>query len=239
MTKKKEMRQADTRHGRHGDVGLSDYLRKLYTFCLRETRNHADAEDLCQDIVTEIVTSATSLRHRGAISKWVWTIARRTHFRWAKQREAEGREQAALLQDSVGASYVCPINALLETEQTQQLGHEIGLLSRTHREVIVQHYLHEKTCAEIAAMMDISESMVKYHLVCARRKIKEGVTMERKQGTTSYAPEEFAYIWWRDESYPDIALNYRPLTLSIHIADKLHFALSNPWASSGKSSYRM
>src|SRR5579862_1985200 len=69
------------------DIVMSDYLRKLYTFCLRETRNHADAEDLCQDILTEIVYSARSLRQPGALPGWVWTIARRTHSRWVKQRE--------------------------------------------------------------------------------------------------------------------------------------------------------
>ena len=98
------------------DIVMSDYLRKLYTFCLRETRNHADAEDLCQDILTEIVYSARSLRQPGALAGWVWTIARRTHSRWVKQHE-----QAEPLPDSIWATYICPVNALLEAEQVQQL----------------------------------------------------------------------------------------------------------------------
>jgi RNA polymerase sigma-70 factor (ECF subfamily) len=184
------------------DIVMSDYLRKLYAFCLRETRNHADAEDLCQDIVTEIVSSAKSLRQPGALPGWVWTIARRTHWRWMKQREWEQRVQMGLLQDTTGTAYVCPVAKMLEAEQVRQLRREISLLSRVHREVIVQHYLHEKSCAEIAAKMNISESMVKYHLVCARRKIKEGIAMERERGTTSYDPLIFVKCWWGDESYP-------------------------------------
>jgi len=184
------------------DIVMSDYLRKLYAFCLRETRNHADAEDLCQDILTEIAYSARRLRQLGALPGWVWTIARRTHSRWVGRREAERREQADFLQDSIEDTYVWPVDVLLEAEQVQQLRREISLLSWAHREVIVQHYLREKSCAEIAVTMNISESMVKYHLVCARRKIKEGITMERERGTTSYAPPEiFFRCWWEAESY--------------------------------------
>lgn len=190
------------------DTVMSDYLRKLYAFCLRETRNHADAEDLCQDIVAEIVDSARSLRKQGALPGWVWTIAHRTHSRWLKRRAPEPREQAWLLQGSLWTTNICPVDALLDKEQVQLVRREIGLLSRVHRQVIVQHYLREKSCAEIAAMMDISESMVKYHLVCARRKIKEGITMVRERGTTSYDPGEFSPCWWGGASYPGEARDW-------------------------------
>src|SRR5579862_7742610 len=90
------------------DIVMSDYLHKLYIFCLRETRNHADAEDLCQNILTEIISSARSLKQPDALPGWVWTIARRTHSRWVKQIE-----RAEPLRDSIEASYVCPVAALL------------------------------------------------------------------------------------------------------------------------------
>ena len=106
------------------DILMSDYLRKLYTFCLRETRNHADAEDLCQDIVTEIVSSARSPRHPGALPGWVWTIARRTHSRWLKQRESERHEQAttrAPARGSLGAP-AKEINAANRTGPSRERG---------------------------------------------------------------------------------------------------------------------
>jgi len=177
------------------DTVTEHYLGKLFAFCLHEMQNRQDAEDLCQDIVVEIAYSARALRCREAISGWIWTIARRTLTRWWRRLRWE---EAGIrsLEDERTVDKALPEEAVIAGQELNEVRYAIGLLSRHHREVIVLHYLREKSCAEIARSMNISESMVKYHLASARKRMKEGMEMVKERGVTSIDPGEFIPCWW-------------------------------------------
>ena len=175
---------------------VANYLGKLFAFSLARTGNREDAEDLCQDIVAEIIYSASTIRQPKALHGWMWAVARNTHVRWVRKRTLDDVYRAPLPDDFETGSEVSPEQLLIAVDDRERVRREIGLLSRAHREVIVQHYLHDRGCAQIAASMGISESMVKYHLATARQKLKDGITMVRERGTTSIDPGDFAPCWW-------------------------------------------
>ena len=71
------------------------------------------------------------------------------------------------------------------------LRRELALLSEKYRHAAILYYIDGKSCSEIASVLYISESMVKYLLFKSRKILKEGMNMERKLGTLSYNPKNF------------------------------------------------
>ena len=176
---------------------LQDYLDKIFAFALKRTFNKDDAEDLAQDIVLEIVTSALTLKNEEALKGWVWAVARNTYMRWLRKRKNQPVEYI----EAQGVFYAeysdyCTEQNLIDAEELNLLRREIGLLSKTYREIVIFYYLKDKGCAEIAMLMNISESMVKYYLFKARKILKEGISMVRNLGEKSYDPGEFGFGFW-------------------------------------------
>lgn len=69
------------------------------------------------------------------------------------------------------------------------LRRELTLLSEKYRKATILYYIEDRSCLEIASVLNISESMVKYLLFKSRKILKEGISMERNLGELSYNPK--------------------------------------------------
>ena len=74
--------------------------------------------------------------------------------------------------------------------------HILRLLSEKYRRATILYYLENKSCAEIAGILSVSESMVKYLLFKSRKLLKEGMSMERNYGEQSYQPKRLELLFW-------------------------------------------
>ena len=177
------------------DLFVSDYLEKLFYFCLKKTGDAREAEELASDVSLDVLTAiekGTGIRH---FSAWVWRIARNRYASWAANRSAE---RAATCPDDVSAYGVaaddCPEDELARAEQIGRLRRELAFISSEYREIVVAYYVKQKRIAEIAQALSIPEGTVKTKLYRARQKLKEGMLMAREFGKRSYAPESIQFV---------------------------------------------
>jgi RNA polymerase sigma-70 factor (ECF subfamily) len=51
-----------------------DHHRRVYSICLRMTRNASDAEDLTQDVFVQLLKKAGSFRGESKFSTWLYRL---------------------------------------------------------------------------------------------------------------------------------------------------------------------
>ncbi len=172
---------------------LTDSVKDIFAFSLSRLYNKQDAEDLTNDIIVEVLSSAERLRNDDAFYGYMWTIAENTFKRFIRSKKIKENEYHA---DFRGVYWDTPENRMLEDADLIVLRRELSLLSKQYRDVTVRYYIENKSCAVIAKELDISEEMVKYYLFKTRKILKEGVTMDRKFGEKSYNPGKFYPNFW-------------------------------------------
>ena len=166
---------------------ITEVSKTILNFCRARTANHHDAEDLAQDILCEIMRAASNIRDDKAFYGFMWSVAENVYKSWYRKKLAGVTEE---LSETIPDEE--DTESMAETDSDiYLLRRELALLSQKFRRASVYYYVDGRPCAEIAKLLDISESMVKYLLFKARKILKEGMTMERNYGTQSYNPKTF------------------------------------------------
>ncbi len=108
---------------------------------------------------------------RSAVSTWLLAIAR------YKALSARRRPRDAELDDAAAGRVVDPADtpevALQRKDDSDMLGRCLAQLSPEHCEVIDLVYYHEKSVAEVAAVVGIPEATVKTRMFYARKKLAQ------------------------------------------------------------------
>lgn len=188
------------------DEKITEASKAIFSYCMARTSSRYDAEDLAQDIVLEVYRSAANIRDDKAFYGFMWAVAGNVYRQWCKKRQkdreggfADELPEDDLLQDSGAAD---AFEAVLgEDSDILLLRRELVLLSEKYRRAMILYYLENKSCAQIAGILSVSEAMVKYLLFKARKIVKDGMGMERNYGEQSYNPRKFGFCFWGDVNH--------------------------------------
>ena len=164
--------------------------RTVYAWCAARTAAAADAEDLSQEVLLAMLRAAPNLRDERAFYGFMWSVAGNVYKRWLRKRHTE-----TMLTDTM-ADAVDPFAAMEEGEDICLLRRELMLLTSQCRRATVLYYVQGMKTAEVAAVLGVSVSMVKYLLFKARNTIREGIDMERNYGEQSYHPRRMDLRYW-------------------------------------------
>ena len=175
-----------------------NYMEKLFYFCLKKTGHSAEAEDLTQDIAVNILAALNKGTIPASFSAWVWRIARNRYCVWAdgKHRNTESVTGADIGDYEIEDESESTFDKLIRSEQLALLRRELAFIRSEYREIVVAHYIEEKSVHEIATLLSLSEGAVKQRLYRARNILKEGMNMAREFGVRSYKPEDIDYTLW-------------------------------------------
>jgi len=196
------------------DDKIAEVTQVVHRYCLSRTSNVEDAEDLAQEILLEMYKSATNLRDEKAFYGFMWSIAGNVFKQWYKKKAKLGEyfslDEGVVSGDSftnwengiasrmVAASQVEEevLSVLEPDSDLHLLRRELGLLAEKYRKATVLYYLESKSCQEMAKILSVSESMVKYLLFKSRQIVKDGMNMERTYGVQSYNPKKMNLSFW-------------------------------------------
>lgn len=163
---------------------IAEMSRTVYAWSAARTANRADAEDLSQEVLLEMLRSAPSLREEAAFYGFMWKVAGHVYRQWLQKR-SRMLAVPEQLDECTGGD---PFEAAEASEELRLLRRELALLGRQCREAAVRYYVRSMKVADVAREMQLSVSMVKYLLFKARNTIREGMDMERQYGEQSYHP---------------------------------------------------
>ncbi len=167
---------------------IADASKTIFSYCMARTPNRTEAEDLCQDILCELVRSSENIRDSRAFYGFMWAVAGNVYRQWCRKRAGL---QTCELDDNIPSGKDLP-DMILDDEENGDiylLRRELSLLAEKYRQAVILYYMKRKSCSEISRLLSINENRVKYLLFKSRKILKEGMNMERKLGELSYNPK--------------------------------------------------
>ena len=173
-----------------------EFLEKIFYFALKKTGNANDADDLASNISFEIFTSLNRGIEPDDLEAWIWTIARNQWSRWAKKHyyshetniiHLEEAENFTKAEDNVE-------EAIILSEDISLLRRELAFIRSDYRQILISHYIENKSVSEISQELRIPRGTVTTKLRKSRQKLKEGMNMARTFGKRSYSPEQVSFV---------------------------------------------
>lgn len=179
-----------------------EYMGKLYYFSLKKTSITADAEDLTQEILTEVFAALAKGQEPDDLNPWIWKIARNRYARWA-DRAHRTRQDVSVddldLSDNTSAE-----DSIIAEEERTLLRRELALMSKDYRTILCAYYFDNRSISEISADTGLPPGSIKRKLYESRQQIREGMKMSRTYGKRSFKPENITYTQnWDPNTGPD------------------------------------
>ena len=172
---------------------LAQMSKSVFQYCLSRTSSYQDSEDLAQEILLRLCDSLENLRDEKAFYAFVWRAADNILKSWYRDKD---KRRTAELDDAVSDDPWARLEE--QTEEREQLAliaRELALLNSNYRRVTVAYYIDGLSVKDISACFSLTQSTVKYLLFQSRKRIKEGIAMERTFGEYSYNPVHLDMRW--------------------------------------------
>jgi RNA polymerase sigma-70 factor (ECF subfamily) len=149
----------------------SDYERRLLAYLARMTGSREDAEDLMVEVMMTVWQDAARFKKNSRLSTWIFGIA---HNKAMNAIRKKGRKTFIDIEEAkaVTSSEADPHLKQIERENRERIKIALDQLSAEHREVIELTFYHEKSCAEIAAIIRCPEGTVKTRMFYARQRLR-------------------------------------------------------------------
>lgn len=144
---------------------------RVFRFLARRVRNDTLAEDLANDVFTEVWLHAKSYEGRSTVSTWLLSIAHNKMVSALRKRREESwdEDKAGEIADDGDTPEV----ATQKLDKAEALRRCIDKLSPQHREIVDLVYYHEQSISEVAAVLSIPEATVKTRMFYARKHLSE------------------------------------------------------------------
>ena len=174
---------------------ILDSMKNIFAFSKSRVANTTEAEDLSQQIITELLASRETLKDENAFYGWMWSVARNTYSKYI--RSGKKRDFISIENDNYISDSTTDIEYnLVLKEDINILRREMSFLARQYREALIKYYIEEKSCVQISAELSVTVETVKHLLFKARKVLKEGINMAREYGEKSYKPDIFRFNMW-------------------------------------------
>jgi RNA polymerase sigma factor (sigma-70 family) len=170
---------------------ITEYAEQIFYFCLKRCGNGADAEDLTQDIVLNVMVALAKATPAN-VSAYIWRIARNRYAGWAEQKRRRNESESGAGFEGLSAEGT-PEDEFIRAEHLRVLRRELAFIAEDYRKIVVAHYIDDRSVGDIAQSLSMPRGTVLWRLHRARQKIKEGMNMSRTFGTKSYKPEQIAF----------------------------------------------
>ncbi len=181
----------------------SEYMEKIFYFCLRKCGNVPAAEDLSSDISLNILIALQKGIVPANFPAWVWQIARNRYARFVGKRREDTNRLVPFPENEEGGAADIPDEVFIEDtfiedetsrENLANLRRELAFIRSDYRNILVAYYIRDQKVDEIAATLGIPKGTVTSKLFRSRKLLKEGITMAREFGKRSYNPENIGFI---------------------------------------------
>lgn len=113
---------------------IAEASRTIFSYCMARTPNREEAEDLCQDILCELVGSSSRLRDEGAFYAFMWAVAGNVYKQWCRKRV---KNRTCPLPENLAEVPA----AAEDNDDIYLLRRELSLLSEKYRRATVLYYL--------------------------------------------------------------------------------------------------
>ena len=147
---------------------VTEHWRFVYTICLSQVGQAADAEDMTQEVFVQVFHDLADLREPDKFLPWLGQVARNVCRMWRRKQRAtpERLDTIAELDDPTAAA------RFRRSELAEIVRGMLAQASPKSREVLALHYLAGYSEAEIARALGLSPATIKSRLREGREQAK-------------------------------------------------------------------
>lgn len=153
------------------DDFVKRYYKDMYSYCYYKLSDKWQAEDIVQETFTNFFKHFNNYIHKGKARNYLYVIAGnlcKNEYKKHKEIPALEAEESTIAAKEVQKE----INLKISIEQ------EISKLPDEFKEVVILHYFQELKLREIAEILGISISLVKYRLSESKKMLKSSMNKE-------------------------------------------------------------
>lgn len=150
------------------DLFVQKYYKEILTYCGYHCMDKAYAEDITQETFVRFFTNLSKYRYKGKTKNYLYTIAGnlcKDYFKKIKETPVKESELSSKI-ESATHPMEDVLNKLTVECALKQLPDEL-------REIVILHYFQELKLTEIADILQISLSLVKYRLKQAKKQLEK------------------------------------------------------------------
>ena len=162
------------------ELVFREYAPRIYHIARRMLGNDADAEDVTQDVLLQVIRKLDTFRGDSAIGTWLHRVTVNAALAHRQKRATRQKHEThdPLLEEAAPAGpvkrwHVGPDESALEAEQHELIEKAIGTLPDPFRDVFVLADVEGLPNAEIAEMLGLSVPAVKSRLHRARLRMRD------------------------------------------------------------------
>ncbi len=173
-----------------------ELLEKLYGFCYARTSGSYEAQELCSDIIFELVKAANGTGDIEHPYPFIWRVARNVYAGFSDRRR---RHKQLFYEGDVQQIFaeIAEIEPEDDSrERLNQIYRCIAFLTKAYREVMILFYLDGLSTAQIARRLHMNEGTVRQRLFSARKIIRSEVTEMEKNTQKPIALDNINYVLW-------------------------------------------
>lgn len=162
---------------------VDKYQQRLYGSCFALLLNEMDAEDLTQEVFIEVYESISSFKGNASLSTWMHRIAVNAclDFIRKKKRKKRFAFMTSLFNDDqsekaeiIGlTNFISPAHQLEDKERAMVLAKAVNKLPESQRTAFNLNKIEDLSYAEIAVIMDLTESSVTSLLFRAKENLRK------------------------------------------------------------------
>lgn len=145
------------------------YQNRIYGMALHYTRNTEEARDLTQDALVAVYNSLARFDQARSLTNWVLKIAVYHCYQYLRK----SRRPAKVL--DLPAEFPDPLDVQVRAEQREKVLKAFDGLGDDLKMTVWLHYFLERSCKEIADILEISLELVKVRLFRARKILGENL----------------------------------------------------------------
>ena len=155
------------------------YFQRIYNFCYMRVHNHADTEEIVQEIFTVVFRSVEGYRGQSSLLSWIYGIAKNTansHLRRYKVQETRmERADPDIFQPSASLAAYTPEDQLQLQRCTQNMKDQLASISEWQTEIFVMRHLENLSIREIVDRTHRSSDAIRSSLYRVKRLLVESV----------------------------------------------------------------
>jgi RNA polymerase sigma-70 factor (ECF subfamily) len=148
------------------------YQSTVLAIAMRRLRDHADAQELCQDVFVQAMLKIDQLRVPEAFIGWLRQITVRMAINRAVRKGPMVSVEPELLEATMQSDDL-PSDQLLEFERKEQLMDGLGRLGDMDRDTLVAFYVDGQSLLQMADGFDAPLGTIKRRLHVARKRLAD------------------------------------------------------------------
>lgn len=151
----------------------------MYNICLRMLNNETDAEDLLQQVFTDVFTKLHTFRFQSSIGAWIKRITVNNCINFLKKKRIQFAELNEQVQQPITEMINTTVNDSAHLD-VQKIKRALFQLPDGYRIVFSLYLLEGYDHQEIANILDISVATSKSQLSRAKSKIKQFIQAQEQ-----------------------------------------------------------